>query len=105
MWGDVTQRRNDMRKIITVTAASLMLVATIPAFASDDDVSCGQKTGGEPMSVQAITEKATGMGYDVRKVEREDGCFEVYAIDKNGAQVEIHMNPVTGAILKTKNKS
>ncbi|GBE42405.1 MAG TPA: PepSY domain-containing protein [Rhizobiales bacterium] len=94
-----------MRKIITIAAASLMMAATIPAYASDDDVSCGQNAGGQQLSVQAITEKAAGMGYDVRKVKREDGCFEVYAIGKNGARVEIYMNPVTGAVLKIKNKS
>ena len=92
-----------MRKIITITAASLMLAATIPANASSTDVSCRQ--GGQQMSVQAITAKATGMGYKVRKVEREDGCFEVYAIGKNGGRVEIYMNPVTGAVLKIKTKS
>ena len=94
-----------MRKIITITAASLMIAATIPAFASGDHVSCGKSTGGAQLSVQAITQKATGMGYDVRKVAREDGCFEVYAIGKNGARVEIYMNPVTGDVLKIKNKS
>jgi hypothetical protein len=93
-----------MRKILTITAASMMITMAIPAFASGDDVSCG-KSSGKQLSVQAITEKATGMGYDVRKVERDDGCYEVYAIDKKGARVEIYMNPVTGAVLKIKNKS
>ncbi len=94
-----------MRKIITITAASLMLAATIPAYASDDSVSCGQSAGGQQLSIQDITAKATAMGYDVRKVERDDGCFEVYATGKNGNRVEIYMNPVTGAVLKIKNKS
>ena len=93
-----------MRKILTITAASLMITAAIPAFASGNDVSCGKSTG-EQLSVQAITQKASSMGYDVRKVERDDGCYEVYAIDKKGSRVEIYMNPVTGAILKIKNKS
>ena len=93
-----------MRRIIAVTAASLMLAAAVPAFASDDDVSCGKITG-QQMSAQDITEKATELGYKVRKVKRENGCFEVYATDKNGARVELYMNPVTGAVLKTKNKS
>ena len=94
-----------MRKIIAITAASLMIAATIPAYASGEDVSCGQSAGAQRLSVQAITQKAAGMGYDVRKVKREDGCFEVYAIGKNGARVEIYMNPVTGAVLKIKNES
>lgn len=94
-----------MRKIITIAAASLMIAATVPAHASSDDVSCGQSASGQQLSVQAITEKVTGMGYDVRKVELDDGCYEVHAINKNGARLELKMHPVTGKVVKSENKS
>ena len=94
-----------MRKIIVIAAASLMIAATVPAHASSDGVSCSQSAGGQQLSDQDIRAKAAGMGYDVRNVKREDGCFEVYATDKKGSRVEIYMNAVTGAVLKIKNKS
>ena len=94
-----------MRNIITIAAASLMIAAAIPAHASSEDVSCGQTASGQQLSAQAIKAKAAGLGYDVRNVKREGGCFEVHAISKKGARVEIYMNPVTGAVLKIKNKS
>ncbi len=94
-----------MRKTIAYTAASLMIAAALPAYASDEDDSCGPLADGQQLSVQDITAKAEELGYDVRKVEREDGCFEVHAIDKNGARVEFNMNPVTGEILRTSDRS
>lgn len=45
------------------------------------------------------------MGYEVREVERDDGCYEVEATDVNGLNVEFHMHPVTGEIINSKNKS
>lgn len=94
-----------MHKIIAIAAASLMAAATLPAHASSDDVLCGRQAGGQQLSAQDITAKVTEMGYDVRKVERDDTCYEVYAIGKNGARVEIYMNPVTGSVVKIKKKS
>jgi len=94
-----------MRKIITIAATSLMIAVAIPVYASSDDASCGQSAAGQHLSAQDIKDKAAGMGYSVRNVKRENGCFEVYATNKEGARVELYMNPVTGAILKIKNKS
>jgi hypothetical protein len=94
-----------MRKIITITAATLLLGLAIPAYASkDDDKSCGGQTG-KQMSVSEITSKVKGMGYDVRDVELEDGCYEIKAVDQKGARFELELNPVTGEIIKTEDKS
>ena len=94
-----------MRKTIAYTAASLMIAAALPAYASDEDDSCGPLADGQQLSIQDITAKAEELGYKVRKVEREDGCFEVYAVGKDGARIELYMDPVTGAVVKTENKS
>jgi hypothetical protein len=53
------------------------------------------------MSEVAIKAKAAEMGYDVKNVKVEDGCFEVYAI-KDGKKVEAYMNPVTAEVVRTK---
>ena len=94
-----------MRKIIIFSAASLMIAAALPVYASSDDLSCGQHASGQKLSSKAIKAKATEMGYDVRKVESDDGCYEVYATGENGTRVEIYMNPVTGAVVKIKKRS
>ena len=94
-----------MRKILTIAAAGFMFAATLPAHASSDDVSCGSPATGQKLSIEAITAKVTEMGYDVRKVESDDNCYEVYAIDKNGERFELYINSVSGALVKSKRKS
>ena len=94
-----------MRKIITITAASLMIAGSFPALASSDDIYCRQKSEGQHLSIQDITARVTDMGYDVRKVERDDGCYEVYVNDKNGAHFEIKLHPVTGEVIERERKS
>lgn len=94
-----------MRNIITITVASLLVAATLPALASDDDYNCGRLAGAQKMSVEDVTAKVTGMGYEVRKVESDDGCYEVYAVGKNGARVELKIHPATGKIVERERKS
>ena len=38
-----------------------------------------------------VTEKLTQEGYEVRKIDREDGQIEVYAL-KDGAKVELYLD-------------
>ncbi|RMF03233.1 MAG: PepSY domain-containing protein, partial [Alphaproteobacteria bacterium] len=63
-----------MRHMIALTAVAFLATASLPALASNDDVSCGQVTGTK-MSLQDVTAKVSGMGYDVRKVKQEEGCY------------------------------
>jgi hypothetical protein len=67
------------------TAKALVLALIIPtvAFASD----------GKPSAeVEAeIRSTLTEQGYKVRKIEKEDGLYEAYAI-KDGKKLEIYMN-------------
>ncbi len=94
--------------IIATTSMTMALASLVPATtayaSSDDDAYCG-RTSGQWMSKSAARAKAAQMGFNVRRVKRENGCYEIYAISRNGARVEIYMNPVTGAVVRTKNKS
>jgi hypothetical protein len=40
------------------------------------------------------------LGYEVRKIEAEKGCYEVKATDKNGAKIELLVQPDTGEVIK-----
>jgi hypothetical protein len=90
-----------MNKLLAVTALTLTLAASASAFA-DDGAACGSAAPNQWLSQDAITAKAVELGYQVRRVKIDDGCYEVYGIDKNGAKVELYMNPVTGAIANQK---
>ncbi|WP_291727231.1 PepSY domain-containing protein [Leisingera sp. F5] len=64
----------------------LALALTLPAmaaFASD---------GAPSAETQAkIRDLLTGQGYEVRKIEREDGLYEAYAL-KDGKKYELYLN-------------
>jgi len=87
--------------------ASLALTAglAMPALADDDGGNCGNAPRTQWMSEDAAKGKAAELGYQVRRVKEEDGCYELYAIDKSGAKVELHMDPVTGAVVKSDGES
>ncbi len=89
--------------ILTKFTTIIFIVSTlsISAQASDFECDSGPKSGW--MAKDTILQSLTAQGYKVRKVEVEDGCYEVYAM-KNGKKYEVFVNPKTGAIEKTKEK-
>lgn len=94
-----------MRIAQIMTALALTFTIAMPALAEGEDASCGNASRDQWMSEDAIKAKAVELGYEVRQVKEEDGCYEVYGIDKNGAKAEIYLNPVTGEVVKTKSDS
>jgi len=48
---------------------------------------------------QAIR-KAETLGYEVREVEQDDGCWEVEGFDKNGAKIKLYLDPANGEVVK-----
>ena len=90
--------------IIATTFATLGLTTlgmSVPVYASDDD-DCGYVERSQWMSEEELRGKATRMGYNVRKIEVDDGCYEVYATDSKGQRVEVYMHPVSGDVVKWK---
>ena len=82
-----------------IAAVLFSVIAPAAAFASQD---CPNVPRDQWMSDAAITEKAKGMGYDVRSIKVEDGCLEAYAMDKDGKRVEVYFHPGTGDVLRVK---
>jgi len=80
----------------------LALIALI-AFASPalaEDVTMGSNLGTTMEEVQA---SLTGMGYEVRKAEMEDGKIEVYFV-RDGKMGEVYVSTETGAVTKLEEK-
>lgn len=84
---------------LTALALTIAAMAVSPAIA-DDDVRC-TGTGGQWMSSDSARAKAVAMGYDVRRIKTEGSCYEISAIDRNGARVEFYLNPVSGEVVTT----
>ena len=85
-----------MKKLLL--ALPLIAVLAPAAHATD----CTSASKDQWMSEDAIKAKASEMGYDVRSVKVEDGCYEAYALNAKGERVEVYLDPVTAAIVKEK---
>ena len=66
----------------TLAALAIVLSATVPALAEDEvDAATAEK----------LTAQLTAEGYEVRKIEAEDGLIEVYVV-KDGETAELWFN-------------
>ncbi len=83
-------------------AALIAVLAPAGAALADDDAHCGKTPRDQWMSEEEVKARATELGYEVRRVETDDGCYEVDAIDRNGVRLEIDFHPVTGALVSSK---
>jgi hypothetical protein len=84
-----------MSKLTTTALAALIgLGLALPSFASDAPDATTQAK---------ITEQLTADGYEVRKIDSEDGMIEVYAV-KDGKMYEIYLDADL-KVVKTKEES
>lgn len=88
-----------MRTFLALTLTAATLAFTAPAFATGATCDVAKDKW---MTEDAIKAKAVELGFDARSVKVEGGCYEVYAIGKDGAKVELVMNPETAEVLETK---
>lgn len=48
---------------------------------------------------------AEGRGWKVRRIKIDDGCYEIYFRDADGAEFEARINPATLEIIKIESES
>jgi hypothetical protein len=88
-------------KRLTLALAAATALAAAPLAALAADVAPGSVVGTDDAAIRAAL---TAEGYDVRKVEFEDGEIEVYAV-KDGKRLEIYVDGRTGAVTRVKEES
>jgi hypothetical protein len=86
-------------RILISTLALLAVVAGIGSASAEDKHKCGDAAESQWMSKDAIKAKLAVDGTQVRQVKVENGCYEVYAVTKDGAKVERVVNPMTGEVV------
>ena len=88
-----------MNKIVNV---SVFILATgLFAGAAQASDICKAYEQSKWLSKEDISAKVAAMGYEVRKVQSEDGCWEVKGM-KDGKRVEAYFDPVTAELVLTK---
>jgi hypothetical protein len=53
-------------------------------------------------SQEKLQEQLTAKGWQVRRIKIDGGCYEVYALNEKGEQVEAYFHPKTLASVPTK---
>ncbi len=53
------------------------------------------------MPEAAMQAKVTQMGYKADVFKVSGNCYEIYGTDKEGRDVEVYFNPVTGEVVKS----
>lgn len=79
-----------------IVAAVAVAAFSVPALASEN--ACSTAPQNQWMSKDAITAKYTKMGYQVRQIKVEKGCYELYAM-KDGSRFSASLNPVSGKVV------
>jgi hypothetical protein len=74
---------NRMTLIASFAAVTASLLAAPVAMASDESIS--------PEMKDKVTAQMVAQGYEVRKLQMEDGLIEVYAV-KDGKTYEIYLD-------------
>lgn len=87
-----------MRPIHLVAATAALTLATGPALAQD----CRSYPADQWLTPEQIKAKAEELGYSVRSVGKDDGCWEIKGTDREGVRVEVYFDPATAQVVKTK---
>ena len=85
-----------MKTILILTAA---LTAMAGAVLADDD-RCRSVPREKWLAIEAVAEKAKAMGLAVRKIEMDDGCYEIHATGAGGDRFKLYLDPETAKLLR-----
>jgi len=88
-----------MRKLALISLTAVMLGAAATAEAGSLGRPCTTAPQTEWLSLEVLQTKVEALGYKVRKAKLKNACGEIYALDKNGARVELFVDPTSGEIV------
>lgn len=88
-----------MRKIALFVAVAGILGAAGAAQAGSLGRPCTAAPQSQWLPMQALEAKVEALGYKVQKSKLKAACGEIYTIDKNGARVELFVDPTSGNIV------
>lgn len=90
-----------MRKtaLLATVAVTLAAAGSGAALASSLGRPCTAAPQSEWLSMQQLRAKVEALGYSVRKTKLKDACGEMYSVGKNGARVELFVDPTDGKIV------
>jgi hypothetical protein len=98
-------RRESMTRRVLVWAGRVGYYIGLLAFVGVNAVCAAQPPcTAEPrakwMPREAVRGKIEALGYQIRDFEVENACYAVEVHDKNGKELDLYVDPMTGKIVK-----
>ena len=84
----------------SVAILAAVMFSPIPAAQASGGSHCQVAAGAQWKSPQEVKTTAESLGYTVQRIETDDNCYEVYALNKRGQRVEVYFHPVTLEVVK-----
>ena len=84
-----------MRRTFTRSAALLVMIIASGAALAHGDVKCEKYPKSEWKPHDDLHKKLRSEGWQVRRMEKTDTCYEVYGKDPKGNRVEAFFDPKT----------
>jgi hypothetical protein len=88
-----------MHKLAILAAALVPLGIAGAAQAGSLGRPCTSAPEAQWLSLDALKAKAEAAGFQVQKAKLKAACGEIYALDSNGARVELFVDPTSGQIV------
>jgi len=89
-----------MHKIAALTAIALFVGATAPALADSDHPACARAGTGPAISIDAMKKMIDDLGYTVRRLKIDDGCFKAFIVERaSGGAVKAKFSLTTGELI------
>jgi hypothetical protein len=77
--------------------AVVVVGSAVPVFASERR-RCWTAAKGKWLDT--VKARIAELGYVVRAIKAEGDCYEIKAVDLNGARIELRVNPKTGTLVE-----
>jgi hypothetical protein len=93
--------KGNIMHALSVKAVAALALSTLSlgAFASTYDGTCTNEPKSKWMAPADVKTKFEAQGYTVGRVKTGGTCYEVYTKGKDGAKLELFVNPVNGAVV------
>ncbi len=88
----------------TIIMASALLAAglAVPALADGSDSRCASSVNGHIVAAGEVGKGLEDLGYRVSRIEAEDGCYEVRAVNDSGFPIQAVYTRATGELVQAR---
>jgi hypothetical protein len=91
-----------MRKILTLATVTLLCGAATSALADGTGHGCVQAPVATSISADTMKSRIDDLGYDVRRLKMDDGCFKAHIIERLSGGAVTATFSTTGDLVRAK---